>query len=61
MKSGLITKEGKIINCPYYEIEELCKKIVNEFCFESTENQKNFSDFARDYTYFEPYFDFNNF
>lgn len=58
MQSGLITIEGKIINCPYYEIEKLCKKIINEFCCESIENQKKFSDFARDYTYFEPYFDF---
>lgn len=58
MQSGLIDRKGKIINCPYYEIEELCKKIINKFCCESIENQKFFSNFARDYTYFEPYFDF---
>lgn len=58
MQSGLITKKGKIINCPYYEIEELCKKITNEFCCESIEKQKFFSNFASEYTYFEPYFDF---
>lgn len=58
MQSGLIDKKGKIINCPYYEIEELCKKITNEFCCESIENQKFFSNFASEYTYFEPYFDF---
>lgn len=58
MESGLLTKEGKIIHCPYYEIEDLCKKIIEAYCSESEENQRAFSNFAKEYTYFEPYFDF---
>lgn len=26
METGLMNKTGKIIECPYYEIENLCKK-----------------------------------
>ncbi len=58
MDSGLIKDDGSIINCPYYEIEESCKKITEIFCSESTDNQKFFLDFANQYTFFEPYFDF---
>lgn len=58
MNAGLIDSKGKIIECPYYEIENLCKKIIEEYCSLSEENQNNFNDFAKDYTYFSPYFDF---
>lgn len=58
MESGLIDKFGNVINCEYYEIEKYCIKIINDFCKESNENKKKFFEFAKDYTYFSPYFDF---
>lgn len=58
MDSGLIKNDGTIISCPYYGVEELCKKIIEIFCSESEENRKLFLDFAKNYTYFSPYFDF---
>lgn len=58
MQSGLIDKEGNTIICPYYEIEALCKRIIEQYCVRSVENNQIFVDFSKEYTYFSPYFDF---
>ncbi len=58
MKSGLINRDGKVIECLYYEIENLCREITEQYCLESENNQKEFLNFSKDYTYFTPYFDF---
>ena len=58
METGLMNKTGKIIECPYYEIENLCKKIIEEYCSRSEENNQKYVEFAKDYTIFSPYFDF---
>lgn len=58
MQSGLINKDGKIISCFYYEIEDLCKKIIEKYCKENEEKQNIFLEFAKKYTFFNPNFDF---
>lgn len=58
LTSGLIDKNGNHITCSYYEIEALCKKIIEQYCLISRENNQIFVDFSKDYTYFSPYFDF---
>jgi len=58
MNSGLIDKNGNKIECDYYEIEELCIKIIENYCALSNENNQKFIEFAAYYTYFSPYFDF---
>ncbi len=58
MQSGLIDKQGNKILCLYYEIESLCIKITEEYCTRSETHNQEFLNFASDYTYFSPYFDF---
>ncbi len=57
IESALI-KDDKRIICKYYEIEEICKNIVKEYCSKSEENYHNFLEFAKNYHTFKPYFDF---
>ena len=58
LNSGLIDKEGNSITCPYYEIEKKNKKIIEQYCLVSEENNQKFLNFSKEYTYFSPYFDF---
>lgn len=58
MEVELEKNNCEIEHCFYYELEELCQKITKKFCFESVENSRLFLAFAKDYTYFSPYFDF---
>lgn len=57
LESGLI-KNDKIIPCFYYEIEQVCVNIINDYCQLSDENQNEFESFSKDYHTFKPYFDF---
>ena len=42
LNSGLINKEGKILECKYYELENICIDIVNNYCEQSDENREQF-------------------
>ncbi len=58
MVAEILAPNGSKINCLYYEIEEKCKEICEEYCSISEENLEEFETFSKDYTYFAPYFDF---
>lgn len=57
LKSALI-KDDKIIPCFYYEIEQKCMDLINEYCKTSDENKNEFEIFSENYHTFKPYFDF---
>ena len=57
LESGLI-KKGKLYACKYYEIENLCQKIIQDYCSLNKENNEEFQQFAENYHLFRPYFDF---
>lgn len=52
-KAILISPNNEKIECFYWELENICKNIC-----EKEENYQKFMDFQKDYTYFNPYFDF---
>lgn len=58
MITGLLDKNGNIIEAPYYKIDALCQKITLEYMYKSKEHQNEFIEFASHYTYFSPFFDF---
>lgn len=58
LNSGLINKKGEVLECQYYELENICINIVNSYCEESKENKEQFEHFAENYKMFRPYFDF---
>ena len=47
MKSGLINRDGKVIECLYYEIENLCIEITEQYCLESVNKQKEYLIFSK--------------
>ena len=51
MIAEILAPNGSKINCPYYEIEEKCKEICEEYCSIREENLKEFENFCKDYTY----------
>lgn len=57
IESALIKDDKKII-CKYYEIEEVCKNIIKDYCDESEKNHHTFLEFVKNYHTFKPYFDF---
>ena len=58
MKTGLITKDCKFIEIPYYEIGEFAENICGQYINESETNRYFFEEFAKNYTTFKPYLDF---
>ena len=57
LNSGLIKNKHQI-QCQYYELEDKCIQIVENYCMESKENKEKFERFAINYQLFRPYFDF---
>lgn len=53
----LIDELGNNIKIPYYEIGAFAKEKVNEYIKDSI-NAKDFEDFRKNYTVYEPYFDY---
>lgn len=58
INSVLVSPEGEEFVCKYFEINEVCKKIIQNLCNNDVEIKKKFFEFKKEYTYFEPYFDF---
>lgn len=58
LDSGLINKNGELLECKYYELEEHCINIVNDYCEKSEDNREQFDKFSKSYQMFRPYFDF---
>lgn len=57
LRSALI-KDDKIIPCYYYEIEQVCIDLINDYCQLSEKNKMEFEEFSQNYCTFKPYFDF---
>lgn len=57
-ETKLISPNGEIHNILYYEIGLYSEKLCQEYIEKSEENKIEFENFASNYTYFKPYFDF---
>lgn len=57
IQSGII-KENQKIDCKYYELDEKCKEITEEYCRTNKTCLEEFQEFSKDYLHFRPYFDF---
>lgn len=63
MTCQLISSDNKIIEIPYYEIENTCKYLVDEYLNNENKEEQyqrklKFYKFKKQYTTFSPYFDF---
>lgn len=58
MKTGLIDNKGQITMMPYYEIGIYLKGVCEEYRNMSIENNQVFEKFSKNYSLYEPYFDF---
>ncbi len=61
IKEGIITfitPNNVKIEAPYDKIGEFCEKYCLEYISKSKENKIQFDTFAKNYTYFKPYYDF---
>ena len=58
MPSGLLSKNNEELYCSYYEIQDLCKKIVWEFSHSSPKNTQLWQVFEKNYCGVNIFFDF---
>lgn len=58
MKTGVVDKNGNLIEMPYYEIGNFFKNIVKEYISLNEDNKAVYDDFKKDYLFFKPYYDF---
>lgn len=57
-KCTIVSESGWQIQCNYYEIEQISKMIIQKEVQAKPILENQFLQFAKNYTYFTPYFDF---